>query len=83
MQSSRGDHPDPAQMESFMRGELAGDEARAVVRHMLTECQQCIAMTRPFWRRGDRSPGLEALLKEMVAEAGGTGRLARDEPGWI
>lgn len=48
------DHPDPRLLERFMRGEASALERRSIVRHMLTGCLQCLEVTRPLWRFGDR-----------------------------
>lgn len=52
-----------------MRGEMPREEARAVVRHLLTGCQRCGAITQSCWQRGDRFPGLETVVRETVAKA--------------
>jgi len=43
-------HPEPAELLRFLRGEASQAEAQAVVRHLLTGCPQCVAVTRPVWR---------------------------------
>lgn len=48
------DHPDPRLLERFLRGEASALERRTIVRHMLTGCLQCLEVTRPLWRFGDR-----------------------------
>jgi hypothetical protein len=60
-------HPEEDTLAAFIRGELPRDQARAVVRHLLRECSRCVAMTRRLVRPGDPLPGLEALVREMVA----------------
>lgn len=50
------DHPDARLLESFMRGEASAPERRSIVRHMLTGCLQCLAVTRPLWRLGPLLP---------------------------
>ena len=47
------DHPDPRLLERFMRGEAFALERRSIVRHMLSGCPQCLAITRPLWRFAD------------------------------
>ena len=37
------DHPTPADLEAFGRGELPNDRVRAVVRHLLSRCPSCLA----------------------------------------
>lgn len=34
-------------LERFLRGELAPAQNRAVVRHLLTGCPECLKVTRP------------------------------------
>jgi hypothetical protein len=36
-----------------MHGTLPRDEALVIVRHLLTGCLECVAVTRPFWELGD------------------------------
>jgi len=50
-----------------MRGELPREEARVVVRHLLTGCPQCLAVTRRAWARGDQPYVLRMLLEEGLA----------------
>jgi hypothetical protein len=83
MLSDRDRHPEPAELERFMRGVLPRDRARAVVRHMLTNCRKCIEITHRWWRLGGRAPGLEALLKEMLAEEEGVGRRRTGSNGGV
>jgi hypothetical protein len=46
-------HPEPQQLGRFMRGESLRDECRLIVRHLLTGCPQCVAITRRFWVLAD------------------------------
>ena len=48
-------HPAPAQLCSFVRGELSREENRALVRHLLTGCPQCRQVTARFWTLVKRS----------------------------
>jgi hypothetical protein len=50
-------HPARETLHRFLHGEAAGTENRAVVRHLLTGCPQCIAMVRPNWTATDRLGG--------------------------
>ncbi len=43
------EHPDRELLERFLGDELAADERRAVVRHLLTGCPQCTEVTRQLW----------------------------------
>jgi hypothetical protein len=49
-------HPSQADLESFMRGELPGERAVTVVRHLLRGCARCAATTGRLWRFGDEEP---------------------------
>lgn len=52
-------HPDSQLLERFLRCELEGEERRIVVRHLLTGCPQCVAVTRRVWSLADgRGPDL-------------------------
>jgi tetratricopeptide (TPR) repeat protein len=65
------EHPDPHLLERFMRGELQGQSRRTVVRHLLTGCSPCVAVTRRLWSLGEERlvpPGGKAM------PAGGRGR---------
>jgi len=65
--SDKAGHPEEAMLAAFLRGELDRNQNRAVVRHLLTDCPACVATTRRLTPPGDPLPGLEALLREMVA----------------
>jgi hypothetical protein len=73
------EHPKPDLLLRFLRDEVSASERRAVVRHLLTGCPECVAITRPAWtlpdypRRTKRmrsEPETEAKeqLREIVAE---------------
>lgn len=75
-------HPDSRELEEFMRNEAEGAARRRIVRHLLTGCPQCTAVTRRFWAlgapvrptpRAGRSAGRLPELLEMVKSE----RLAR------
>lgn len=44
-------HPDPEQLALFMRGRLPREEARDVVRHLLSGCARCREQTGAWWPR--------------------------------
>lgn len=43
------DHPTSGALLRFLAGESSGAERRAVVRHLLTGCPECVAVTRSAW----------------------------------
>ena len=47
-------HPEPQQLERFMRGESPRDECRLIVRHFLTGCPECAVITGRIWVLADR-----------------------------
>ena len=49
-------HPNREELERFMSGRLERCAARAVVRHLLVGCTQCVQVTRRLWPFGDRAP---------------------------
>lgn len=64
-------HPDPQLLERFLRCEAEGEERQIVVRHLLTGCPQCMAVTRRVWSLADgRGPGLlfEPRLRPRAAQ---------------
>jgi hypothetical protein len=74
--------PGAAELERLMRGELPRPEVLAVVRHLLTGCPRCVAVTRPWWGLGKRPPALKALTAEMSAmKTGGAPQSDRDSRG--
>jgi len=81
-EGKRIQHPDERRLAAFMRGEsLPREEARAIVRHLLTGCRKCIVITLRFWRLGNRAPGLEALLEEILDEEEDTVRTSLQRTG--
>lgn len=46
-------HPEPQQLERFMRGESPRDERHLIVRHLLTGCPDCAVFTREIWDFAD------------------------------
>ena len=62
-------HPDPQLLERFLRCEVEGEERRIVVRHLLTGCPRCVAVTRRVWVLADgRGPDLfERALRAGAA----------------
>jgi len=56
------EHPDPDLVERFMRSELAGDDRRRIVRHLLTGCPRCVEITRRLWSLGDSPPASPARV---------------------
>ena len=58
-----GAHPAPRQLEAFMRGLLPRRERPAVVRHLLTGCPECVAVTGRMWASGDLPRPLTILAE--------------------
>jgi hypothetical protein len=50
------EHPAPDLLLRFLRGETSRTEARAIVRHLLAGCPECLAVTRRPWSDGDAGP---------------------------
>ncbi|HSF43944.1 MAG TPA: hypothetical protein VLT87_29400 [Thermoanaerobaculia bacterium] len=76
-------HPDSRLLECFLRNELQGAERRVVVRHLLTGCPQCVAVTRRVWSLADgRGPDLfERTLRPGAARGREAGRVRQEEAG--
>lgn len=71
-------HPGPWELERFMAGELSRAESSSVVRHLLTGCPRCVAVTGRLWALGERLRALRFLAEEgLAAESSGPGRLLR------
>jgi hypothetical protein len=66
----RTDHLEPARLERFMRGESPRPERLAAVRHLLTGCPRCVAVTRRLWDLGELSRPLRIVLEEGLALKG-------------
>jgi hypothetical protein len=49
-------HPSERELAGFMRGTASREEAKTVVRHLLTRCQTCLELTMRLWCLGDRAP---------------------------
>ena len=68
-----GEHPAPGLLERFMQGDVPGPERRRVVRHLLTGCPLCVAVTRRIWAFGGgavrlgRPPEAEAPTSSIPA----------------
>jgi hypothetical protein len=43
-------HPAEDALLRFLRGAASQEERRAIVRHLLTGCPECVAVTRPVWK---------------------------------
>jgi hypothetical protein len=68
-------HPDLSLLERFMRNEARPAERRWVVRHLLSRCSSCLAVTRRLWALGDppaamRLPHLQGGLHDETASPG-------------
>jgi tetratricopeptide (TPR) repeat protein len=78
------EHPDAHLLERFMRCEIAGDELRRVVRHLLAGCARCGAVTRRLWQLGESLPKSrfqepELTVSERPGQFDGRGALLPDE----
>ena len=49
-------HPHPDQLTRFMCLELSRAEVAPLVRHLLTGCTRCRAVTRRLWALGEMAP---------------------------
>ena len=58
------DHPPPDLLLRFLRGEVSKEERQTVVRHLLTACSACVAVTREAWHLPDR----KAVIREAAVE---------------
>ncbi|HEV7507223.1 MAG TPA: hypothetical protein VGS07_20200 [Thermoanaerobaculia bacterium] len=56
------EHPPPADLQRFLRGETSRGEARAVVRHLLAGCPECATAMRPAMRLAE--PGIEPRTRD-------------------
>lgn len=65
------EHPEVARLERFMRGDLPRPEARLVVRHLLTRCPLCVAVTGRLWELGEQ-PRVGASQGATKVMHGGT-----------
>lgn len=63
MSESVSQHPDPSLLVRFMKGNLPRDEARLVVRHLLTGCNECRQVTGAWWPKDlVRAPGSRKVV---------------------
>jgi hypothetical protein len=61
------DHPDRDLLQRFLRGEASREGKTVVVRHLLTGCMECVAVTRPAWgMAGSLEEELEALEAQAI-----------------
>jgi hypothetical protein len=47
-------HPTLDQLQGFLRGDIAAVESLAIVRHLMTGCPECVAVTRQSWLSAER-----------------------------
>jgi hypothetical protein len=66
-------HPEPADLQRFMRGESTFAERRAVVRHLMTGCPQCLQVTCSIWRLGEEALGTTLPRRAPALRAGAAG----------
>jgi tetratricopeptide (TPR) repeat protein len=50
------EHVSVAALDRFFHGQLSRQEARALVRHLLTSCPRCLALASDAGQRSDRAP---------------------------
>jgi tetratricopeptide (TPR) repeat protein len=70
MTDPAGRHPDPALLEKLMRNDLDAAERRRVVRHLVSGCSRCVAITSQLWALGDPpdpSPAPALVIPDMPA----------------
>jgi hypothetical protein len=56
-------HPGAQQLARFMSGRSLRDEAREIVRHLLTGCSECKAVTRQLWSLAEQELERPSLLQ--------------------
>jgi hypothetical protein len=62
-------HPTLHQLERFMRCELSRAEVSAVVRHLLTDCPQCVEVSSRLFKLAKRpADALQVLLEEATRQ---------------
>ena len=66
-------HPAPAVLQRYMRAESPREQARAVVRHLLSGCPECVAVTRSLWGLASHKP--EPLPRHKRKESSRAGRV--------
>jgi hypothetical protein len=66
-------HPRQHALEGFMRdGGIPCEEVRAIVRHLLTECPECLATTRRLWWLRNPTRALRSVTEgEQTLETSG------------
>ncbi|HEX4963085.1 MAG TPA: hypothetical protein VF173_19800 [Thermoanaerobaculia bacterium] len=70
---SHREHPGPDVLLRFLRGEAALAESSTVVRHLLTGCRECLAVTRPVWELAEQKPEPLAIYQRKGSSR--TGRM--------
>ena len=61
-------HPTSGALLRFLAGEASGEERRAIVRHLLTGCRECVAVTRPVWLLAESPMRIFEDLEEAMAD---------------
>jgi hypothetical protein len=64
----RPPHPGEEVLLRFLRGEVTRPERGAVVRHLLTGCRECEAVTRPVWSFADEPVVKPSGLRSVISE---------------
>jgi anti-sigma factor RsiW len=58
------EHPQPDLLLRFLRGEISRTDRLEVVRHLLTGCPDCVAVTREAWHL----PSRLSVIREAARE---------------
>jgi hypothetical protein len=74
LDTTHSNHPAPAELHRFLRGEASREEAKAIVRHLLAGCPECVVVTRPVWQLAEHRIEPLPLYKKK-----GSSRLRRME----
>jgi hypothetical protein len=69
MQPADLSHPSVEELEGLMRGELKRLAVSVLVRHLLSGCPRCVAVTRRLWNLGELPlGGFDATLAAELDE---------------
>lgn len=73
-------HPDPSLLKRFLRGELADDERKSVVRHLISGCEGCRGLAGELWQaaEGGQVPKPEPAASDYQKAMERAVRMARE-----